>query len=112
MLEEEFSSIITVPDSHEKESSLQTYTQESESFEKGVVSKVQNNRTHPKIKLMENVFGKREYAYKLVYEGKFPKILFKHRNISLKILLNNIQGENVINGNFYYISRKSNIPQS
>lgn len=81
---------------------MHSCTRESWSFEKAVVSKVHDNRTHPKIKLMENIFGKKEYTYKLAYDGKFPKILFKQRNISLKILLKNMLGENVINGNFYY----------
>ena len=60
---------------------------------------MKNNRTHPKIKLMEKIFGKKSYTHKLVFDGKFPKILFKQRNINLKIMLKNMSGESVINGN-------------
>ena len=60
---------------------------------------------------MEKIFGKKQYAYKLVFDGKFPKILFKQRNISLKIMLKNMAGESVINGIFFIINfRKQNFP--
>jgi len=71
---------------------METNTNYSESSPKKSLSRVSSNRTHPKIKLMEKIFGKREYSYKLTFDGKFPKYLYKQRNLSLKILLKNIAG--------------------
>jgi hypothetical protein len=49
---------------------------------------------------MEKIFGKQQYSFKLCYEKKFPKILYKQRNFSMKIFLKNLSGATVINGNY------------
>ena len=47
-------------------------------------------KLHYKDLFREKMFGTKEYKYKLVLEWKAPLVLFKERNINMKIALSDL----------------------
>lgn len=60
-----------------------------------------NAKLHYKDLFRERMFGVKQYKYKLNIEGKIPQVLFKERNISLKISLFDSHEFKVQNRNFF-----------
>ena len=45
----------------------------------------------------EKIFGVKSYKYRLNIDGRTPQVLFKERNICLKISLENLHGHKIEN---------------
>lgn len=54
--------------------------------------------------LTNKLFGERKYQYKLSLEENFPSVIYKERNIKVKLSLKNLNGKIIKNCNFKFNS--------
>lgn len=50
--------------------------------------------------LVKTLFGEKGYRYRLVLAEEFPNVIYKQRNINIKVKLVNLDGKIVKNGKF------------
>lgn len=53
--------------------------------------------------LVEQLFGKKRYEYRLRLTGDLPETIYKERNINIGVELVNMENERVLNSNILHL---------